>query len=403
MRGEIQVPNDFGAEVIAVLRSAWKVLKTIVQDAREINLPAMKNFEEGERLADFILEGKMVPEPPLSELKGVWVQKLMTQLQGVKNRCFRLHFKSLGGILAMQEKIAAAWTAARAPVAAEVVEVVAAEVVSAEVIEAEVIPADVAVEPFIDAIPVEEVSEAPAIPTPVATHEPIGAPMAAFMATPPPTASVHHAAAAHSPLPIDAEVVAEVVAEVNEEPAMPAEPKADAPRLPEPEPAKLPDSPIAAIFSLDAAEIPKPGEDVFSLDAPEVAADCAPKPAVPQPAPAVPAEEIFSLDADADPAPVVGEIFSLDNDEIAMRATAIAPALVDSPHPIKPPSGVVPQPAVVESQPEAKPAFGSGSSTTMPALSDSKEHNGKAKRRRPTRPAVKITLVLPGEESPIAK
>ena len=31
----------------------------------------MKNFEEGERLADFILEGKMVPEPPLSDVKGV--------------------------------------------------------------------------------------------------------------------------------------------------------------------------------------------------------------------------------------------------------------------------------------------------------------------------------------------
>src|SRR5262245_27545265 len=156
VRGEIQVPNDFGAEVIAVLRAAWKVLKTIVQDAREINLPAMKNFEEGERLADFILEGKMVPEPPLSELKGAWVQKLMTQLQGVKNRCFRLHFKSLGGILALQEKIAAAWTAARAPVCAEVVEVVPAEVVPDEVIAAEVVPDIIPAEIIPDAgIPVE--------------------------------------------------------------------------------------------------------------------------------------------------------------------------------------------------------------------------------------------------------
>src|SRR5262249_61517380 len=57
-RGELQAPPDFGAEVIAVLRAAWKALKTIIQDAREVNLPAMKNFEEGERLADFILERK---------------------------------------------------------------------------------------------------------------------------------------------------------------------------------------------------------------------------------------------------------------------------------------------------------------------------------------------------------
>jgi Zn-dependent protease with chaperone function len=133
-RGQLQVPPNFGAEVIAVLRAAWKALRNIIQDAREINLPAMKNFEEGERLADFILQDKLVPEPPLSELKGAWVEKLMTQLHGVKNRCHRLHFKSVGGILALQEKIAAAWLATREPVTAEVVELGPAEVVPAKAV-----------------------------------------------------------------------------------------------------------------------------------------------------------------------------------------------------------------------------------------------------------------------------
>jgi Zn-dependent protease with chaperone function len=138
-RGRIQVPADFGAEVISVLRSAWKALKKIVQDAQEVNLPAMKNFVEGERLADFILDGKLVSEPPLSELKGTWVEKLMKQLQGVKNRCFRLHFKSVGGILALQEKIAAAWLAAREPIPAEVAEPIPTDVIPAEVVPAKTV------------------------------------------------------------------------------------------------------------------------------------------------------------------------------------------------------------------------------------------------------------------------
>ena len=153
-RGEIQVSPDFPGEVIQVLREQWKALKNIVRDARDITLPAMKNFAENENLGDFILEGKMVPEPPLSYVNGKWIDKLMTQLQGVRNKCFRLHFKSVGGILALQEKIADKWTADRVPVVAEVIdaepvladlipaEVIPAEVTSAELVPAEVIPAE---------------------------------------------------------------------------------------------------------------------------------------------------------------------------------------------------------------------------------------------------------------------
>ena len=75
-----EVHPEFLGEVMQVLRDSWRALKKIIQDAREINLPAMKNFEEGERLADFILEAKMVPEPPLSYVKGNWCLKLVDQL-----------------------------------------------------------------------------------------------------------------------------------------------------------------------------------------------------------------------------------------------------------------------------------------------------------------------------------
>ncbi|HEV3437925.1 MAG TPA: M48 family metallopeptidase, partial [Gemmata sp.] len=209
-RNPNRITNDFVAEIIADFRAAWKGLKKIIQDAREINLPAMKNFEEGERLADFILDGKMVPEPPLSGLKGVWLDKLMSQLRGVRNRCARLHFKSLGGILAMQEKVATKWLAARRPVTAEVIPAEAAEavvaevlpddVVVAEVIEdvivAEVIPADEVVEPLpLDEIPVEVIPAAPAV------ADTSNKTMAAFVTTP------QHSLAQAMPTPVTPPVV----------------------------------------------------------------------------------------------------------------------------------------------------------------------------------------------------
>ncbi len=170
-RGEWQAPPDFPGEVIQVMRESWKVLKNLIKSAREINLPAMKNFEEGENLADFILEGKMVPEPPLSYVKGVWIDKLMTQLNGVKNKCFRLHFKSVGGVLALQERIAAQWKTMREPIEAEVIEAVGAEAVPA-------LPAPVEPAPV-----VPESAQAP-----VAASLPDPATTAAFVAAPPPVA-----------------------------------------------------------------------------------------------------------------------------------------------------------------------------------------------------------------------
>jgi hypothetical protein len=78
----------------------------VLRDASELDMPAMKNFEEGDRLADFLLNEDIVKELPESYVKGKWIGKLLTQLELVKNRSARLHFKSLGGILRLQEEIA---------------------------------------------------------------------------------------------------------------------------------------------------------------------------------------------------------------------------------------------------------------------------------------------------------
>jgi Zn-dependent protease with chaperone function len=417
MRGEIQVPNDFGGEVISVLRAAWKVLKTIVQDAREINLPAMKNFEEGERLADFILEGKMVPEPPLSELKGTWVHKLMTQLQGVKNRCFRLHFKSVGGILAMQEQVVAAWVARKTNVAEGVVNLVA-DVESAEVVdeddlvEVEMVPTDVRLADNVEGVHIpkgflferlkldddpiegeviaaevvgEEVLAAEVVAEEVMVAEVVeDVPVAVF-----PTEIVAEAVpVAAQPAPA---MAAFTGTPTHAAPAAPAKPFAyDPPAAPVAKAA--PPAGDGFNLDLDASAPPaaKPADDFFSLDADEIAAKSrppAPKPApvpppAPKPAPPVTADDVFSLDADVVPA--------------AKAVVPAAPAMPAVPVAVaKPASGATTVAA-------ARPAFGSGSGLA-PALGKESSNGTAAANGNGKRPAVRITFVKPGEKSPFAK
>jgi len=102
-----EVDPDLFAEVSHVLRDARKALKKVLREADEINMPAMKNFVEGEKLGHFLLNEEVVRELSSNIIKGKWLDKLMNQLGEVQAKAARLHFKSLGGILALQEKIAA--------------------------------------------------------------------------------------------------------------------------------------------------------------------------------------------------------------------------------------------------------------------------------------------------------
>jgi hypothetical protein len=179
----------------------------------------------------------------------------------------------------------------------------------------------------------------------------------------------------------------------------------------------------AAAAKPQSAEAPIPIEEVFSLDA-----DDAPAPvsaAKPQSAGApIPIEEVFSLDevealaqeSAAQPqspeAPIpIEEVFSLDEVESATPAhDAAAPAKPMTPNALKPTSGTVPQPTTKAPSP-AKPTSGNIAqpaampqlSGTSEALSSTESANGTTQANGKRRPAVKITLVKPGEKSPFAK
>ena len=150
---------------------------------------------------------KMVPEPPLSYVKGDWCQKLMTS----SARCGR----SASGCTSRAS--AASWRCRRRSrprgrrpalrCRAEIVDpetILAAEAIPAEVvvegfvdelpaeevvIAAEVVPAEVAVESFVEALPVDDIEDAPPLVSAgPAVLDPTGAPMAAFMSAAPASA-----------------------------------------------------------------------------------------------------------------------------------------------------------------------------------------------------------------------
>lgn len=100
------VREDFVTQVLHVFRDARKALRNLLREADEINMPAMKNFEEGERLADFLLDQDLIREAGEHGVSGKWVNKLFRQLTQVRDKASRLHFKSLGQILALQESVA---------------------------------------------------------------------------------------------------------------------------------------------------------------------------------------------------------------------------------------------------------------------------------------------------------
>jgi Zn-dependent protease with chaperone function len=79
--------------------------------AARLALPPMKNLRAGTPLGDFLLDEPLLPpldhsgETPF----GPWLNCFLRQFGDVLDRTRRVHFKSLSGVLALQEEIARRW------------------------------------------------------------------------------------------------------------------------------------------------------------------------------------------------------------------------------------------------------------------------------------------------------
>jgi Zn-dependent protease with chaperone function len=99
--------NEFHMAV-AVLGQARDALWQQLNTANQLRLPALKNVTAGEPLGLMLLNRPLVPRLSGDSncLQGEWINQFMQQLGEVIHKAQRIHFKSLGGILALQEKLA---------------------------------------------------------------------------------------------------------------------------------------------------------------------------------------------------------------------------------------------------------------------------------------------------------
>jgi len=98
---------------LAVFAQAHEALVRLLERSDALKLPPLTNVTAGEPLRAILLNRPLVNGLSRStkSLDGVWVGQFQEQLADVLDRVQRLHFKSLGGILALQEKFAEQWTA----------------------------------------------------------------------------------------------------------------------------------------------------------------------------------------------------------------------------------------------------------------------------------------------------
>jgi Zn-dependent protease with chaperone function len=115
LAGQTELEADAFRQICEIFRKAHRVLYANLKAAGDLRLPALKHLTAGQTLRAFLLEKPLVHAlVEGSSLDGAWVNNFLNQFGEVQEKLRRLHFKSLGGILALQEKVAREWSARRA-------------------------------------------------------------------------------------------------------------------------------------------------------------------------------------------------------------------------------------------------------------------------------------------------
>ncbi|HKB39262.1 MAG TPA: hypothetical protein VKD72_22680, partial [Gemmataceae bacterium] len=114
--GQRQVAQEVFQATVGALQQARDAFEQKLQAADKLLLPPLKHMTAGAPLGKFLLDCRLVGalSAHTTTLDGKWVGRFMEQLNQVITKTRRIHFKSLGGILALQEKIAETWKARNA-------------------------------------------------------------------------------------------------------------------------------------------------------------------------------------------------------------------------------------------------------------------------------------------------
>jgi Zn-dependent protease with chaperone function len=94
-------------EALGIFREAHHALRDALKASEDMTIPSLKNMPAGESLRKFLLQKRLVEGLSKYEqsLSPQWINKLLDQMREVQKKVDRIHFKSLGGILALQERV----------------------------------------------------------------------------------------------------------------------------------------------------------------------------------------------------------------------------------------------------------------------------------------------------------
>ncbi len=109
--GQREIAAHEFQNALGVLQDAHHTLYLQLKRATDLHLPALANVTAGDPLRPLLFKQKLIRKLPdnARSLDGAWIQEFMNQLGEVIDKSARILFKSLGGLLRSQERLADEW------------------------------------------------------------------------------------------------------------------------------------------------------------------------------------------------------------------------------------------------------------------------------------------------------
>jgi hypothetical protein len=106
-----EMSEEAFGETMEGLREAVSRLNEVSMTSRRFRIPALKNITQGPFLSEFLALGELMDDLRARDgcIEGEWIDQLLARLAEVADKLQRLHFKSLGAILVLQETIVRQW------------------------------------------------------------------------------------------------------------------------------------------------------------------------------------------------------------------------------------------------------------------------------------------------------
>lgn len=103
-----QLSEDEVNRLYQALKEAHGILSAILAQAGKLELPDLAHIEQGDF---YLLKDALIDDTPLytQALDGEWIGGFLGQIGEVRDKLRRLHFKSLGRLVTLQERIALEW------------------------------------------------------------------------------------------------------------------------------------------------------------------------------------------------------------------------------------------------------------------------------------------------------